>query len=58
MVSTYLMVLWGTSDLFDAHSNPQKWLFRGLMAVLIWIICFPVFAVLVLAFHVEMRWPL
>lgn len=54
----FLIWFWAVIDLFQQYSLVNKWLFRTLLALLLWMSSTLILAIMLLSLHVKMGWPL
>lgn len=54
----FMIWFWAVIDLFQQYSLVNKWLFRTLLALLLWMSSTLILAIMLLSLHVKMGWPL
>lgn len=54
----FMIWFWAVIDLFKPYSFVNKWLFRLLLALMLWISSTIILAIILLILHVKMGWPL
>lgn len=54
----FMIWFWAVIDLFKQYSFVNKWFFRILLALLLWMSSTIILAIMLLSLHVKMGWPL